>query len=326
MSPRQLPRTVLAILVLGLASIPFVVADDPLVVVERSLGLSTEPREAPSPFGDLEAAGPGAVRTPSGIVVPVVRRDGDTIVGLSPCAVEVPVTGEAIDAVHFVIDAGHGGSEPGAVGPNGLAERDINLDVALRVRDLLEDEGATVVLTRDSDIRVTVSTRAALAASLKPRAFVSIHHNAAPLAAGPTIGSELYHQGADAESRRLAGLLHEEFVARLQPYLSEWAIGERPGALARLSATSGGDYYGVLRESAGTPAVLSEATYLSDPNEAALLATEDFRQAEAEAIVAALTRWATTEDPGSGFVEAKVSDASAGGGGGTTGCVDPPLG
>lgn len=318
-----LPRALVVLVLLGLASVPFVVADDPLGSVERSLGIAQAEENR---FGELAEDAAGVVRTPTGIIVPIVRHDAGTTIGLSPCGNEVPVSGETIPAAHFVIDAGHGGSEPGAVGPNQVIESELNLDVALRVRDALEAEGATVVLTRDSDIRVTVATRAVIATSLQPLAFVSIHHNAAPLSASPTIGSELYHQQSDPEAKRLAGIMHEEFVKTLQPYLGEWANGDSPGALARPSAKTGLDFYGILRESAGTPAVLSEAAYLSDPEEAALLATDEFRQAEADAIAAALIRYATTPDSGSGFVAAKVSSAPAGGGGGAVGCEDPPLG
>lgn len=322
MSFLSIPRIAAAVVLLGLLAVPFVMADDPFGTAERSLGLARDQ----APFGDVAEEAAGVVRTATGVIVPIVRIEGDTTIGLSPCGNEVPVSGETIPAAHFVIDAGHGGSEPGAVGPNGLAERDVNMDVAARVRQILEAEGATVVLTRESDLRVTVAARAEIAKALSPIAFVSIHHNAVPLGSGPGIGSELYHQEDDAESKRLAGIMYEEYVERLQPFLDDWAHGDQPGALARRSARTGLDFYGILRGSAGTPAVLSEAAFLSDPEEAALLATPEFRQAEAEAIAAALIRFASTDSDGSGFVDTKVSSAPAGGGGGAAGCEDPPLG
>lgn len=316
-----IPRIAAAVALLGLVS-AFAFAEDPIGSVQRSLGLTEEGDR----FADVVADTPGVVRTPTGVVVPVLRREGNTVVGLTPCGNEVPVVGEHTPSAHFVIDPGHGGSEPGAVGPNGLMERDVNLDVALRLRQLLESEGATVVMTRETDLRVTIATRAAIARAVAPLAFVSIHHNAAPLASGPGIGSELYHQEASSEARRLAGLIHEAFVERLQPFLADWAVGDEPGVRARRSATTGADFYGILRESAGTPAVLSEAVFLSDPEEADLLATEEFRQAEAEALASALLTYVDTDESGSGFVDTKVSSAPAGGGGGAAGCVDPPLG
>ena len=95
----------------------------------------------------------------------------------TPCGEEATVDGEPIDGAHVVLDPGHGGSETGAIGPTGVREEDVNLDVALRVQRLLEKRGAVVVLTRSTDVRVTILTRAEIAVALEPLAFVSIHHN-----------------------------------------------------------------------------------------------------------------------------------------------------
>ena len=73
------------------------------------------------------------------------------------------------------------------------------------------------------------------------------------------------------------------------------------------------------------PAVISEALFISNPPEAALLARADVQQAEADALARAVARFLTTDDPGSGFVEAYPRREAAGPGGGNTGCVDPPL-
>ena len=266
-----------------------------------------------------------AIRTGSGFVLPVTGGGPGAWEVLTPCAGTAVVDGLPVRGAHVVLDPGHGGSEPGAVGPSGLTEKELNLDIAARVAHRLRAEGAAVVVTRPGDHRVTLQTRAAIATSLEPLAFVSIHHNAAPLTNGPMPGSELYHQIADPDSKRLAGLLWEEFQAAFAPFGSDWAVGDDPGARARQSASTGDDFYGVLRRSQGVPAVLTEAAFLSDPDEDALLRTDEFRDAEAAAIAQAILRLVATEDPGSGFVATKVSDAPAGGGGGTAGCEDPPL-
>lgn len=103
---------------------------------------------------------------------------------LTPGATSTVVAGEPVVGAHVVLDPGHGGDEPGAVGPTGLTEKELNLDIALRVRDLLEAQGATVVLTRDRDVRITLATRATIARTMSPIAFLSIHHNAAPVDPG----------------------------------------------------------------------------------------------------------------------------------------------
>lgn len=80
-----------------------------------------------------------------------------------------------------VIDPGHGGSDPGAVGPTGLTEAEVNLDVARRVADRLATRyGVGVVLTRDEDAYVDLESRAAHANDARADLFVSIHCNAAP--------------------------------------------------------------------------------------------------------------------------------------------------
>ena len=73
------------------------------------------------------------------------------------------------------------------------------------------------------------------------------------------------------------------------------------------------------------PAVLSEAAFISNAPEEALLVDPAFQAAEAEAFTRAVVRFVTTQDPGSGFVEPYPRTAPAGPGGGAEGCVDPPL-
>ncbi len=279
----------------------------------------------PSPFPAVQGEDVRAVRTGNGLVLPVIGGAPGAWIVHTPCAAEATVDGEPLHGANLVLDPGHGGSETGAIGPSGLTEAALNLDVAHRAAQLLEAQGADVVLTRTSDVRVTLRTRAEIATALQPQAFISVHHNASPMATSTTPGSEVYHQLASPDSKRLAGLLWEEYQRELAPFGSRWGVSDEPGALARRSDKTGDDYYGVLRMSHGVPAVLSEAAYISQPAEDALLNTEAFRAAEAKAIADAFVRFVTTDDLGSGFRPPKVIDAPAGGGGGTTGCEDPPL-
>lgn len=280
----------------------------------------------PSPFPQI--APPEtvrAVRTGTNLVLPVRGGEPGAWEVLTPCAGTAVVDGAPLAGAHLVLDPGHGGKETGAVGPSGLTEAALNLDVAHRAARRLEAAGAVVVMTRNSDVRMTLETRAEIAKAVAPMAFISVHHNAVPLSKSDRPGSELYHQLADPASRRLAGLLWEELQEELAPFATTWAVGDQPGALARQSQRTGDDYYGVLRRSQGIPAVLSEAAYLSDPQEDELLNTEEFREAEAKAITDAFTRFVSTSDPGSGFGPTKIVDTPAGGGGGSSGCEDPPL-
>ncbi|MFA5350699.1 MAG: N-acetylmuramoyl-L-alanine amidase [Candidatus Omnitrophota bacterium] len=77
-----------------------------------------------------------------------------------------------------VIDSGHGGNDPGAIGKNGLREKDVNLDIARRLSDLLRAEGVHTVLTRSSDRFIPLSARVNIANKSGADLFISIHSNA----------------------------------------------------------------------------------------------------------------------------------------------------
>jgi N-acetylmuramoyl-L-alanine amidase len=265
-----------------------------------------------------------AVVAGGGIVVPVETDNGDgSYVVTTPCGAEVTVHGDALRGADVVLDAGHGGNEPGAVGPTGLVEKDVNLSVTQEVQALLEAQGASVVLTRTTDQNTTIATRAKIATNLQPKVFVSIHHNAEPDGPSTTPGDETYYQIASADSKRLAGLIWEELTTAFTPFGAAWVADSDHGAKYRPG--SRGDYYGILRLAAGVPTVLSEAAFITNPPEEALLRTAEFRHAEAVAIATAITRFVSTPDPGSGFVTPYPREEPAGGGGGPEGCVDPPL-
>ncbi|MCD4779680.1 MAG: N-acetylmuramoyl-L-alanine amidase [Candidatus Omnitrophica bacterium] len=77
-----------------------------------------------------------------------------------------------------IIDPGHGGKDPGALGRSGLKEKDVVLDVALRTKSILEKKGLTVIMTRDRDVFVPLQERTEIASDSKAQLFVSIHANA----------------------------------------------------------------------------------------------------------------------------------------------------
>jgi len=268
----------------------------------------------------VDTSGPGVVVSPNGIVLPIV---GDGIAH-SPCDREVPPAGTPILGANVVIDPGHGGKEPGAVGPTGLVEKDVNFTISDDVKQQLEAEGAAVVLTRTADYYTTIRNRAEIAVALHPQVFLSIHHNAEPDGPSDVPGSESYYQIASPDSKRLAGLLWEEITAAFSPHQIAWAADTDHGAKYRPS-DSGGDYYGILRRGAGITTVLLEAAFISNPPEEELLRDPAFLHAEAVAITKAITRFLATPDPGSGFVEPYPRTEPAGGGGGPEGCVDPEL-
>lgn len=278
----------------------------------------------PNPVAAARTVASGVVVTRAGLVLPLLRREGDAFVVETPCARTAVVRGTLVERATVVLDPGHGGAEPGAVGPGGLSEKGINLAVVNHAKAALERAGVSTMLTRTGDHRVTLATRTKVAKALKPKAFVSVHHNAEPDGprAGP--GSETYYQIASAESKRLSGLLYEEIVKALSAYKIPWVADTDAGAKYRVNS-SGGDYYGILRLSQGVTAALAELAFVSNPPEAELLVRPDVQQVEGEALANGILRFLNTRDSGSGFTEPYPRSSPAGGGGGSSGCVDPPL-
>ncbi|MEM7338367.1 MAG: N-acetylmuramoyl-L-alanine amidase [Actinomycetota bacterium] len=279
-------------------------------------------------LGDL----PPAVVSPSGVIVAVVGPSpsgGLTV--QTPCGNEASLAwGQPVIGADIVLDPGHGGpgdENEGAKGPSGETEAELNLDVARRAAVLLGGLGYEVVLTRTDDYEVPISTRTALADQLDATALVSIHHNAPTPDPGPDNGpgSEVYVQAASDESRRLGGLMYEEALAALSVFDADWASRDDAGVLSVLNS-DGEDYYAINRL-AETPAVLVEFAYISNPTEALVLGTDEYRQSAAQSVADAVDRFATTTDDGSGFVDNPRLIPSSPGGSGSPpeGCVDPDL-
>jgi N-acetylmuramoyl-L-alanine amidase len=289
------------------------------------------------PGGAAVAAEPGGRvlrRLREGVAMAVDALEGGWAHVTSPCENSLWVKtseGHIEQTADIVIDPGHGGGEPGAIGPAGLTEKELNLIVSQMAVEALAAEGVKAVLARTGDYRQTLASRVAVATALEPKAFISIHHNAAPDEAWPKPGTETYYQigksvppTRSAESKRLAGLIYEEVVKALSAYSASWVADRDAGAKYRVG-DSGDDYYGILRRSAakGIVASLVELAFISNPSEEALLQRDDVRRAEANAVARGVVRFLRTNDPGSGFTTPYPRSEPAGGGGGTEGCVDP---
>lgn len=268
-----------------------------------------------------------ALVTPTGVVVAVTGGGPGAWRVNTPCDnAAVVADGTPVHGATVVLDPGHGGVETGTAGENGLVEKDLNLTVARLAKERLEAEGATVVLTRTADYRITLQARAKIVQSLEPPVFISVHHNGGHDGPLDKPGTETYYQRASPASKRLAGILYEElFRAFAGREGVQWHGNVDAGAKYRLN-DSGGDYYGILRRTAGVAGVLSEALFMSaHPSEAELLARPEVQQAEADAIVRAVRRFMLGDDQGSGFTDPIPRQTPAGPGGGGVDCVDPPL-
>ena len=270
----------------------------------------------------------GAAATPTGVVVPVLGTSADGWLVGTPCGRTVSVRNVRAVTGTVVLDAGHGGEETGAIGPLGHKESALNTAVVAHARRALRAAGISAVLTRTDDYRIAIASRAAIVGAVKPKAVVSIHHNASFSEMRDTPGTEIFHQavGASAaESRRLAGLLYEEVTATLGRYdVTGWGATRWAGVKPRRNA-AGDDFYGMLRRTQGTPAALVEVGFVSHEAEERLYARPAVQQAVGEAVARGVVRFLTTADPGRGFVDPPRQADDNRPGGGTENCQDPPL-
>ena len=274
----------------------------------------------PNPPGD------GVIVTPSGLVLPVreVQEEGYRVT--TTCWREGFVgSGIYLGDVDVVLDPGHGGRDSGAVGFNGLSEKDLNLAVAQMAAAELRAHGYSVLLTRTTDVRIPVVVRAEMARAVDPQVFVSIHHNGGAVRRSSDPGTEIYHQAANPDSTRLAGVLYESIHAALSRYDIDWRATVYQGATAIVRSRDRKDLYGILQYTPGLASVITEAAYLSNAAEARLLADPDAQTAEALAIAHGIIRYLTTESPGSGYNGTAVTSRRLRSGS-PGGCVDPPMG
>lgn len=166
-----------------------------------------------------------------------------------------------------VIDPGHGGSDPGAIGVGGLQEKELNLDVALKVESLLKQMGIEVVMTRRDDSFPSLGQRVEIARKSKATAFVSIHGNSAtPSAAGTETYYSMASTRADS-SKQLATFIQK----RLYPALGTKDRGVREGK-----------FYVIHKNP--LPSALVELGFISNSGDARKLASDEYRKKAAEAI------------------------------------------
>lgn len=170
-----------------------------------------------------------------------------------------------------VIDPGHGGPDPGAIGIGGLREKDVVLDVSLQVARLLQARGVQVVMTRTSDVDVDLPPRVSLANRSGAQAFVSIHANALSMARPDVNGVETFFFSG-AESRNLAAALQARMMA------------VSPGTPNRGVKT--GRFFVIRRTT--MPAALVEMGFVTGSVDAPRLANPDFRRSMALAIAAGI--------------------------------------
>lgn len=248
-------------------------------------------------------------------------REGRRQLCISVLLPSAPSAAERWELDVIVIDPGHGGEDHGAIGVNGKAEKDITLAVALKLRTLLQRllPQTRIVLTREDDRFVPLYRRGQIANEHRGKLFISLHCNAAPTKPHPARGIETYvlRPGRTPEAIRVAE--RENAVIRLEADPQRYAafseehhilatlaqsafmrLSDRLAALVQqeLVSAAGLPDRGIQQAGfyvlmgASMPSVLVEMGFLSNPADAAFLASPRGQWAVARGLAEALRKYA----------------------------------
>ncbi|HTU48268.1 MAG TPA: N-acetylmuramoyl-L-alanine amidase [Bryobacteraceae bacterium] len=216
-----------------------------------------------------------------------------------------------------VIDAGHGGHDTGTIGPNGLMEKDLVLDVALRLGALITQRlGAQVIYTRSDDVFIPLEDRTRIANDEKADLFISIHANSSPEPSAT--GVETYYfnlhsdkAGLDLATREnatsesaisdLSDLLHKavlqtkleesrDFAQKVQASL--WAASVKMNNRSRDRGVRQAPF--VVLIGATMPSILAEIGFVSNPHDERLMKRTDQRQKIAESLFRGVSQYANS--------------------------------
>ena len=248
---------------------------------------------------------PAAVTTPS--PSPQKAAPQKALKPETPVTKPKPADRPSRKAVTVVIDPGHGGKDPGAIGRKGTREKTITLQIAKRLRDLLQKRlHAKVLLTRSKDVFRDLDDRVAFAKEKKADLFLSIHVNSHPKQS--IQGIEIYHFGKASDPRALAVAARENGMklgGDAPPWhsiLAEKKIAPNIGESCKFAWTAKSKLIPTLRKhytikdhgvktapfyvlrftSTSIPSILAELGFLSNPSEEKRLRNEKFQKALAE--------------------------------------------
>ncbi len=182
----------------------------------------------------------------------------------------------ALEGVKISLDPGHGGTDRGHLGAEGLTEKQINLDLARRLADMLSARGAEVLLVRESDSHLGFSERAELINRWETEINLALHHNANTSVRAQGAATYYFANGTyfSEAGKRLAGYIVKELVE----------------GLGRTDLHTHGRNFSCLREPDGL-SVMVEPGFITHPAEGAALRRPQTIEAEAEAILRGLERY-----------------------------------
>jgi len=262
---------------------------------------------------------------------PRPERSPRTLQASLPPKGRLPVASRPVRTV--VIDAGHGGKDPGAIGLGGLREKDVNLKLARMLKRRLEARSFNVVMTRDADRFIDLEERTVIAESAKGDVFISIHANASQRRS--TRGIEIYdldenHERHSIELAARENGIHPKQVEGLQRTLAKLRVSEASAhsqKLARivhhdvitgLDATyrgspdlgvKKGPFYVLFMSSMSS--LLVETGFVTNRDDAKLLRSSAYQRVLAERIAEGIERYRQQVELG--LASHSVADGSAGG-------------
>ena len=241
----------------------------------------------------------------------------------------------------IVIDPGHGGHDTGTIGPHGLMEKDLCLDVALRLGHEIEEKlpGAEVVYTRKDDTFIPLEQRTAIANEAKADLFISIHANSSHDEAARGIETYYLNFATSAESMEVAArenALSQESLHDLQDIIKKIARNEKveeskelasdiqDSLTHRLQLVSQNERNRGVKKApfvvligANMPSVLSEISFISNPSDEKLLKKTDQRQRVADGLYRGIASYLESLNSLSYDKSKLVSDNHTGSGGGS---------
>jgi N-acetylmuramoyl-L-alanine amidase len=300
----------------------FALDDPPRLVLDvgaRPKAIAGSRPARPDAAGDAESK-ETSTSTPTATEASTPTATATTSTTVSPSGADEVTEAAPGPVRRIVVDAGHGGHDPGAIGPRRIREKDVTLAMAKRLAKRLQAAGFQVVLTRKDDRYLRLEDRTAVANTAKGDLFVSIHANAHPRRSRSGVETYFLNTAGDRYAARLAarenGLdLDEEGgpeVTRILTDLgAQWSAGasHRLARMVQREVTSGvRSHVGDVRDlgvksalfyvllGARMPAVLVETGFISNRDEERRLDSARYQEEVASGIARAVTSFARSGD------------------------------
>jgi N-acetylmuramoyl-L-alanine amidase len=291
-------------------------------------------KPAAAPTDDAEAVAEAPVKptsklttAPTAVTVAPEKKKGKK--GTTPAASDTPTAREAMPTSagdrslvralglkigRIVIDAGHGGHDTGTIGPNGLQEKDLVLDVSLRLGRLLESKlGAEVIYTRDDDTFIPLETRTAIANEHQADLFISVHANSSQDESARGVETYYLNFTSNADALEVAArenAVSQKSIYELQDLVKKITLKDKIDESRELASDVQQSLYAglspknptlrnrgvkkapfVVLIGANMPSILAEISFVSNPLDEKKLETPEYRQKIAESLYKGIAKY-----------------------------------